>query len=101
MYYFRTVVTLKFFLEVEKTYAEESYWKIIDKKINMPIKEVSTRKVSIWYSTTAGEGGVHILRYCRGGEGGSLKCLHMIIGEREEGWPYEDISKNNCFHKMK
>ena len=27
-----TVVTLKFFLEVEKTYAEESYWKIIDKK---------------------------------------------------------------------
>ena len=27
-----TVVTLKLFLEVKKAYAEESYWKIIDKK---------------------------------------------------------------------
>ena len=37
-------------------------------------------------------------------EGGrdSLKCLRMIMGEGEGegGWPYDDISKNNFFHKI-
>ena len=35
------------------------------------------------------------------GGGGCLKCLRMIKGEGEGGWPYDDISKNNFFHIMK
>ena len=35
------------------------------------------------------------------GGGGSLKCLRLIMGEGEGSWPYDDISKNNFFHKMK
>ena len=41
------VVTLKVFLDVEKTYAEELYWKIIDKKINLPTRKVYLRTFSI------------------------------------------------------
>ena len=43
---------------------------------------------------------VHILCNHRGGRG-SLKCLHMIMGERDGGWPYDDINKNIFFHKIK
>ena len=40
-----------------------------------------------------GGGGAHF--------GESLKCLLMIMGEGEGGWPYDDINKNNFVHKMK
>ena len=44
------------------------------------------------------EKGAFIYYLITEGEGGSLKCVCMIMGEGEGGWPYDDIKNNYLLH---